>query len=416
MLKYWLWLATRRGLGCRTALAVLRRFSTPEQAYFAEREDYEGIEALRDPAPLLDKDMKEPERILQQCYRKNIHILTFQDAAYPQRLKNIDDPPIVLYYQGTLPAIDTEPVIAMVGTRRASAYGLLQAKQLGYQLGRNGAIVVSGGASGIDTLCLTGALSAGRPVIAVLGCGVDVAYPAANRNLFEDIRHHGCLLSEYPPGTEALAFHFPVRNRILSGLSLGVVVVEAPKKSGALITADCALEQGRDVFAVPGNVGSPTCQGNIQLLKQGAIIVEDGWDVMREYVRQFPSIVQYGGRTLEMSLRRQEQQQPEEKPAKPRKKLAVVASETEKVEIEDRKDVDNSQNRAYIDVQKLLPDVTPDERVILEQLLGGSRHIDAIIDASGLPAGRILASMTLLEVKGYVTRLPGRMFCLAEKQ
>ena len=127
MLKYWLWLATRKGLGPRGALAVLRRFGSPELAYCAGQQDYEGMDALRDSRPLLDKDMQVPERILQQCYQKNIHILTYQDAAYPERLKNIDDPPVVLYYQGTVPAVDTEPVIAMVGTRKASAYGLLQA-------------------------------------------------------------------------------------------------------------------------------------------------------------------------------------------------------------------------------------------------------------------------------------------------
>ena len=417
MLKYWIWLATRKGLGPRGALAVLRRFSSPEQAYCAGREDFADMEELRDPAPLLDKDMRGPEKILQQCYQKNIHILAYQDAAYPERLKNIDDPPIVLYYQGTIPAIDTEPVIAMVGTRRASAYGLLQAKQLGYQLGRNGAIVASGGAAGIDTLCLTGALTAGRPVIAVLGCGVDVTYPAANRTLFEDIRHHGCLLSEYPPGTEALPHHFPVRNRILSGLALGVVVVEAPKKSGALITASRALEQGRDVFAVPGNVGSPTCQGNIQLLKEGAIVVEDGWDVMQEYAHLFPSLIRRGPRPTGMTLSAQEQRELLENYApKVQKKPPIVASQTEKVGIDDRKDVDNSQNKAYIDVQELLETVTPDERLILEQLACGARHIDTVIAESGLPAGRILASMTLLEVKGFVKRLPGRVFSLAEKQ
>ncbi len=417
MLKYWIWLATRKGLGARGALAVLRRFETPEQAYCADAQDYETIEELRDASPLLDKDMAEAEKILQLCYQDNIHILTYQDAAYPERLRNIDDPPIVLYYQGTVPAIDTEPVIAMVGTRRASAYGLLQAKQLGYQLGKIGAIVVSGGASGVDTLCLKGALTAGRPVIAVLGCGVDVTYPAENRSLFEDIRHHGCLLSEYPPGTPPLAEHFPVRNRILSGLSLGVVVVEAPSKSGALITAERALEQGRDVFAVPGNVGSPACQGNIELLKQGAIIVSEGWDVMQEYAHLYPTLIRRRPRPINMTLTAHERA-PREKTraAKPGKAQRAADPQRQNVEIRGGKDVDNSENKAYIDVQELLQSLTPDERTIVQLLQQGQRHIDAIIDESGLAAGRILASMTLLEVKGYVKRLPGRMFSLAEKQ
>ena len=414
MLKYWLWLATRKGLGPRGALAVLRRFGSPELAYCAGQQDYEGMDALRDPRPLLDKDMQVPERILQQCYQKNIHILTYQDAAYPERLKNIDDPPVVLYYQGTVPAVDTEPVIAMVGTRKASAYGLLQAKQLGYQLGKIGAVVASGGAAGIDTLCLTGALTAGRPVIAVLGCGVDVVYPAANQSLFEDIRRHGCLLSEYPPQTPPLPEHFPARNRILSGLSLGVLVVEAPKKSGALITANLALEQGRDVFTVPGNVGVPTCQGNIQLLKEGAIVVEEGWDVMREYQHLYPERIRQQPRTIDMTLSRDEQQP--KRASAPKQQPSLVASQTEFVETSGTKAVDNSENRAYIDVQEIFDSVTPDERAILELLQNGALHIDDLIDRSGLPAGRILASMTLLEVKGYVKRLPGRVYSLAEKQ
>ena len=204
------------------------------------RETYRGIEGLKNAEPLEDKDLTEPRRILSECHRKSIHILTWQDAAYPARLRSIDDPPLLLYYQGTLPDIDAEPVIAMVGTRHASLYGLQQGKMLGYQMGRLGAIVASGGADGVDTVCLTGALTAGGPVIAVLGCGVDVAYPAKNRGLFEDIRYHGCLISEFPPGTPPYPDNFPVRNRILSGISVGVVVVEAPEKSGALITASRA--------------------------------------------------------------------------------------------------------------------------------------------------------------------------------
>ncbi|MEI3089308.1 MAG: DNA-processing protein DprA [Oscillospiraceae bacterium] len=212
-----------------------------------------GISRHRGPEnaePLEDKDLTEPRRILSECHRKSIHILTWQDAAYPARLRSIDDPPLLLYYQGTLPDIDAEPVIAMVGTRHASLYGLQQGKMLGYQMGRLGAIVASGGADGVDTVCLTGALTAGGPVIAVLGCGVDVAYPAKNRGLFEDIRYHGCLISEFPPGTPPYPDNFPVRNRILSGISVGVVVVEAPRKERrAHHSQPCARTGARCVCA-----------------------------------------------------------------------------------------------------------------------------------------------------------------------
>ena len=255
MLKYWIWLSTREGVSNVQALSLLSRLGSAAAIYQADEDALKDADGRSVPASLLDKSLTGAEIILQQCYQKNIHVMTIQDAQYPARLRVISDPPIVLYYKGVFPAIDTSPVIAMVGTRKASAYGLMQAKRLGYQVAKSGGIVVSGGADGIDTMCLTGALTADRPVIAVLGCGVDVVYPAGNRVLFEDIAAHGCLLSEYPPQTPALGSHFPVRNRIISALSLGVVVVEAPKRSGALITANRALEQGRDVFTVPGNVG-----------------------------------------------------------------------------------------------------------------------------------------------------------------
>ena len=412
MLKYWLWLATRRGLGKNGALAVLRQFGTPEAAFYADEAAIRSLEFLKKPESLLDKDMREAEEILRLCYQKNIHILTFADAAYPERLRNIDDPPLLLYYQGVIPAIDTEPVIAMVGTRKASAYGLLQAKQLGYQLGKLGAVVVSGGAAGIDTLALKGALTAGRPVMAVLGCGCDVDYPRQNHDLFEDIRRHGCLLSEYPPETPPLPEHFPVRNRILSGIALGVLVVEAPKRSGALNTAHHAYNQGRDLFAVPGNVGIATCAGNLQLLKEGAGVVEEGWDVMKEYVHLYPELVSPQPKTVPMELNGDDLRTAE----KPEKREPVVAENAEVPEKSDRKTVDKPKRKAYIDVQEILPKLSPDEKSIVELLADAPLHIDLIIDGTQLSAGRVLAAMTMLELKGYVRRLPGRVFGLAEQE
>ena len=406
MLEYWLWLTTRRGLGNQGMHAVLRRFGTPEAAFYADAEGFRGIEGLKNAAPLTDKDLTEPRRILSECHRKSIHILTWQDAAYPGRLRNIDDPPLLLYYQGTLPDFDAEPVIAMVGTRKASLYGMQQAKTLGYQLARLGAIVVSGGADGIDTMCLTGALTAGRPVVAVLGCGVDIVYPAKNRGLFEDIRYHGCLLSEYPPGTPALGDHFPVRNRILSGLSLGVVVVEAPKKSGALITAARALEQGRDVFALPANVGTPTSAGNLQLLKDGAMLIEEGWDVMREYEQLYPELISRQPEAVPMTMAPGQMQEIS---------AAKVAEKRSFPKKDDKKDVDNRENRDYIDVQEISDSLSPDEKTVIGLLSGQPAHMDEIIDRAQLPAGRVLSAITLLEVKQYIERLPGKRFSLAKK-
>ncbi len=415
MLEYWLWLSRRRGVGLRGLHALLAQFGSPEAVYCAGEEDYSKELRPAALASLMDKELAPARTILQQCYRQNIHVLTLQDAAYPKRLKNIEDAPLVLYYQGVLPDFDAEPTIAMVGTRSASAYGLLQAKRLGYELGRYGAIVLSGGARGIDTLALRGAISSGTPPVAVFGCGVDVDYPSANRGLFDDLRAHGCILSEYPPGTAPLPEHFPVRNRILSGLALGSLVVEAPKKSGALITARHALEQGRDVFTLPGNLGTPTCAGNIQLLKQGAIVVEDGWDILQEYTYLFPELPLRQRKLEAMSLSADEAREallvaePTQtvKPSTPKSSAPEQKSDT--------KAVDKPEKRAYIDVQEILPRLSADEAAIVQQLQTGQQPVDRLIDETQLPAGRVLAALTLLEVKGFVQRLPARYYELAKK-
>ena len=387
MLEYWLWLTGRRGVGLRGLRALLEQFGTPEAVYCAAEQDYPQALRPEGRASLADKELAPARQILQQCYRKNIHVLTFQDAAYPNRLKNLDDAPLVLYYQGVFPDFDAEPVIAMVGTRKASAYGLLQAKRLGYELGRYGAIIVSGGAAGIDTMALRGAISSGTAPVAVFACGVDIDYPANNRSLFEDLRTHGCVISELPPGTPPLAEHFPPRNRILSGLALGSVVVEAPRKSGALITARHALEQGRDVFTLPGNLGNPTCEGNIQ-----------------EYTYLYPDLPLRQRPFGPMTLGPQET-----------KDNLVVAETSSNPEKTDTKAVDKQENRAYIDVQEILPRVSADEAAVLRQLEGGKQPVDRMIDETQLPAGRVLSALTLLEVKGFVKRLPARYYELAKK-
>ncbi len=401
MLKYWIWLATRRGLGVRGICLVMQHFSSPEAAYFAQPEEIKAIKGLRYPEVLQDKDLKEAESILGNCQNRGISIVTMQDAAYPRRLLALEDPPAVLYYKGVLPDLNG-PVIGVVGTRHASLYGLTQARRMGYGLSHCGAVVVSGGAKGIDTEAMHGALLGGSPVVAVLGCGVDVVYPASNRSLFRDVESHGCLLSEYPPGTEPHADHFPVRNRIISGLSLGVLVVEAPVRSGALITAERALDQGRDVFALPANVGQASGDGNLQLLRDGAILVRDPWEILQEYARQFPEAVadqdcsgwDTGAQKAEMEPEQAPVSAPKRKPS-------------------DKKAIDKEKNRNYIDAKKIMGNLSPQEQQLAALLEAGPVHIDALSEQMQQPAGCVLALMTMLEVKGYIQRLPGRMFSLA---
>lgn len=407
MLAHWIWLATRSGIGVRSALALLRAFPDIESLYGARAEDYvqaEGVDSKCLDA-LCDKSLSEANRILGSCLEKGIHVLTYQDAAYPTRLKHIPDPPLTLYYQGNLPDFDAEPTVAVVGTRRASAYGCMTARRMGYQIARCGGLVVSGAAGGVDTLAMKGALLAERPVVGVLGNGLDVIYPRSNRDLYRDVACRGCLISEFPPGTPPLGRNFPRRNRIISGLCCGVVVVEAPEKSGALITAQLALDQGRDVFAVPGNVDAACSAGSNGLLREGAIVAQSGWDVMEEYQSLFPEKVgPWSGKTLLSSYPREL--------AELREPPYHFAQETP---INSEKNVDNEDGKPYSELQELMSTLSDDERAVTSCLTDALRHVDDVIAGSGLPAARVLASLTLLEVKGLVVRHPGKFYSLARR-
>ena len=203
MLIHWIWLATRPDMSDRQKLAVLDAFRDPEEVFYAVKNSYANVESMTQAGAqaLADKDLTEAQKILDQCVEKGIQICTYHDGAYPARLKNIADPPVVLYYKGNLTGLDSGPVIGVVGTRKASAYGLTTAKRMGYQIARCGGILVSGLAEGNDGSAMTGALMAGGTVVAVLGCGVDVVYPAMHRSLYLDTERNGCLISEFPPKT-----------------------------------------------------------------------------------------------------------------------------------------------------------------------------------------------------------------------
>lgn len=407
MLQYWIWLSSIKGLSCRSQAAVIRHFGDAESVYLADALSYRSVSGLstRDAELLNNKDMTNVQTILTACTNMEIHIITYQDAAYPERLRQIADPPMVLYYRGSLPAFDVEPVICVVGTRDASAYGLFCSTRLGYQIASCGGTVLSGMARGIDASSIQGALTAGKPVVGVLGCGVDVVYPRQNASLLLDVQKHGCLISEYPPGTPPLASHFPVRNRILSGLSVGVLVVEAAEKSGALITAAHALEQGRDVFAIPGNIGVESSAGSNRLIRDGAELVTCGWDIMQNYEALFPGkVTQPIQKERNAAVYMQHSDQPSEQ--------LRVASPVLTPRPVDKNNVDKKKSKDYIDLKKVMSGLSEDEKRIVEALQEKELHVDDLIEHCQVPAARILAALTLLEVKGYVRRLPGKRFCL----
>jgi len=288
-LKYWLWLTSLKGMDSVGALTVLDHFVTPERAFYADGEEYDQLPlrpALR--RALEDKGLDRAEEILEGCERLGLRVMTFQDADYPQRLRQIADPPAVLYIRGKTFHFDEEAAIGVIGAREPTPYGEKWAERFGLELAAGGALVVSGIAQGLDARAIRGALKGGGPVVSVLAGGVDVPYPPRHRYLYEDVAAAGALISEYPPGTAVDGRQFPRRNRILSGLCLGVLAVECRPFGGTMSTVSHALEQDRDVFAVPGALDAPMSEGTNRLIQQGAKLVTCARDILEEYWDRFP--------------------------------------------------------------------------------------------------------------------------------
>ena len=404
-LKYWVWLSCLKGLQPASAVALCSSMGGPEKLYYASREDLLLAGATQREADLLsDRSLAAAAETMEACVKNGIRILTMTDAEYPDRLKNIYDPPAVLYVRGMLPAIDEEAAVAVAGTRKCTPYGLRMAERIGFEMAREGCMTVSGLARGIDTAAMKGALKAGGKVVGVVGCGPDVVYPSENRELFEDVTDAGAIISEYPPGTKPAPWHFPARNRILSGLSVGVVIIEAPEKSGALITAARALEQGRDVFALPANADSPFSMGSNRLIRAGAIPILGGSDVAEEYRAMFP----------EKLAVRKETETVEESPESVDCASAEDDSGHRGTGADDAKiPVDKKNDAEYDKLSQPAappPDLTPDEKTVYEALTGKDVHVNDLIERTNLSGGRVLAGLTMLEIKGLARRFPGQRF------
>lgn len=393
MLVYWIWLSLLAKVSVRQKLLLLQKLRDPEEIYLARPELLRQIEGLTQQtlSALEDRDLSPARAILRQCSEKSISILTYGDAAYPNKLKRIEHPPLVLYYRGCLPDWDSRPVIGVVGTRKASPYGLSLAGKIGCELAAGGALVVSGGAEGIDARALSGAMQSGKPVVAVLGFGADVCFPAKHRPFFADIADHGCLITEYPPETPAYRWNFLARNRIISGLSDGVLVVEAPQKSGALNTAGHAADQGRDIFAVPGNAQFPGCAGSNGLLQQGAIPAESGWDILKEYQSLYPDTVCEV--TPDRGIFPEKSAVSPARPVKNRKDIP-------------EKCIDNPGKSQYIVLEA--PTLSPDEQAVFALLTETPVTVDHVIDRADMPANRVLSILTMLAMKGVVVNHPGK--------
>lgn len=404
MTQYWIWLTACTGLSNQNVLQILQKFGTPERVFHVDERELDDLpQKIR--VALLQRDLSKAARIEAKCQDAEIQILTIDDARYPELLRNIPDPPALLYYSGVLPDFDNGLPIAIVGHRKASEHGKMMARKLGYELSKSGVILISGMAAGIDGAAMEGALQGGSPVVGVLGGGIDVIYPRKHRKLYRDVLEYGCLISEYPPGTAPLGWHFPVRNRIISGLSRGVVVAEAPRRSGSLITANLALEQGRDVFAVPGNAGMEICAGSNDLLRQGAIYTEYSSDVLSAYQNLFPELAET---------------EPDSYVSEVAQFFAesdhlMAASTITTPQFSDKKVVDIPETQTYIDVREIAGTLPSDEAAVLGTLGGTPIQIDCIIQETGLPAANVLGALTMLEIKGLIRALPGGSYTLMEQ-
>ena len=390
--KYWVWLASQERLTSAEKTAVLSAYGDPEAAFFSPRGDLNRVEGLRESSAeaLERRDLRESNRILDACDEQGLRVICLQDTAYPLRLKQIAAPPAVLYAKGRLRDLDEEAAIAVIGTRKPSGYGLRMARELASGIVRCGGAVLSGLGQGIDGEAAKAALESNGYCVGVLGTPHDQAAGW----LCREVAGWGLLLSEYAPGTEPQRHFFRERNRVTAGLSVGVVVVEAPEKSGALLFANEANDQGREIFAVPGEVGAPNSVGTIALIQEGAFPAACAWDIRREFTGRFPE-----------KLRRSDAPSP----PKP-----FVRQELERTAEPEREQppAEKAAPEERTDWKEQLSRLNAEQLMIISAIEKDATHIDDIVEATGLGAAKVLSQLTILEIKGFIRREAGRRIAL----
>jgi len=455
----WLWLSLICGPGSADAERLLDHFEgSVSEIYEADEEAYRAVPQLTPETVfrLSNKSLEAAKEIEAYCCREGVGILTLDSPFYPERLARVRRRPIVLYYKGVLIDLDREVCIAEVGTRTMTEYGSQAAYSVAYDMARAGAVVVSGMAKGVDGMAHRGALDAGGYTVAVLGCGIDRAYPTENLELMNQIIKNGVVMTEYKPFSPPNGWHFPLRNRIISGLSQGTVVIEAPRKSGALITAQTALEQGRDVFAIPGKVGELGSTGTNELIRDGARIVTCAADVLLEYQPLYPGKINLNripslhsanfrspmearvaaplpfsderrNRAIEQAVLRSEsavgatetvvpsdpqptaspKEVPKPKPKPPKRSSAPTSGREEEAST-----VFPPSVLRHPDLSSL----TEQQRRIVEPLLSAAAlNADQLAVQSGLPVAEVLVELTMLEIEGILMALPGGAYTLQSK-
>lgn len=420
---YWIWLQNLCGEGSVLPEVLISHFGSIKSVYEAEESDYENVAGItaRSVQKLADKSLDKAREILAYCKNEGVGILTPDSPLYPERLQRIPCKPAVLYYRGTMVDIDREVCIAEVGTRHMTEYGSRSAYTMAYDMARGGAVVVSGMAKGVDGMAHRGALDAGGYTIAVLGCGIDRAYPSEHLGLMKEIIKCGVVMTEFRPFTPPIGRNFPMRNRIVSGLSLGTLVIEAPKKSGALITADTAIKQGRDVFAIPGKLGELNSEGSNVLIQNGAKMVTGATDILVEYQNLYPTKIDLNKITAirsrnfapasfvaaeTPSYSESRRENAEKRASVSEKKMTKSVEET--AAAKELKEV--KENKSY----SLPSDVEGKQLEILTLLMNeGELTADVISSKTKSPITDTLVELTMLEIMGHITANPGGTYKLS---
>lgn len=396
---YWLWLQRALGVGSRKVRAVHSAYSSLEEFYQGGNTLWKetGFFTPKELRRLGEVTPQSVTPVIKDCIRLHYHILTPDHPKYPKRLLTLPDYPAALYVWGDLCEVDDEVLIAVVGTRGCTPYGQQVAMQISATMAKAGVVIVSGGAYGVDTIAHKGALKAGGRTIAVLAGGINAGQLVGNEELRRQIvEQQGAVLSEYPPGAPIGRNAFPIRNRLMSGLSLGTLVVEAGERSGALITANWANEQGRDVFAIPGSVMSPTSLGCNRLIAQGAKPVACAYDILEEYIDQYPHRISLKIAGIKESA----------SPVTP-----PAPGKTQKRQAAAKSDSPHEKKPQTPQANEAVPTLSDGAKALYAVLPCEPAHINDLAAAAKVEVRMALAAMTELEIAGLTQSFPGRRFC-----
>jgi len=436
---FWVWLSEALGAANNDFSKLISMYESPYDIFLAEDAEIERIEGLspRTVRALSDKDLQRATEIMDACERAKIEILPYGSQGYPRSLCDLKNPPVLLYCKGRMPDLSRRLSIGMVGTRKMSEYGLRSAYKIAYELARANVVVVSGMAAGIDGVCAAAALAAKGETLAVFGCGVDVVYPKHHKKLRDAILQSGAVISEYPPGTRPVHYNFPVRNRLIAALSQGTAVMEAGLGSGSLITAKVAVAQGKEVFALPANVGSVGAEGTNGLLCDGAHPITDSRDVLAPYLYSYAEMI-----NLEALAKIGKDSQVDMKYLSELGVIELIVHErddTSKVALKDRSQPQpkprNNRNRksdaesdqpspkgkpvheptAPASVRRETPDavlssLSPVQLAVMQAIPDDHGVTADALSNLGYPYSEIIAALTMLEILGLVQKLPGAIY------